>query len=64
MVEDKSRNAVVEAAELGQELMAVCGMALDDRELGIVERTWLLQDRVRNREFADVVEEAADREGA
>ena len=64
VVEDEARNGVVEAAELGQQLVAVRRVAFDDRELAIVERTRLLQDRVRNRKLADVVEQAADREGS
>ena len=45
--------------------LAVIGVSVtfDDRKLGIVERARLLQDRVRDRELADVVEQAADREG-
>ncbi len=36
----------------------------DERELVVVERPGLLQDRVRDRELADVVQQAADRECA
>ena len=39
-------------------------MLLDDRELVVVERPGLLQDRVRDRELADVVQQTADREAA
>ena len=39
-------------------------MLLDDLELVVVERAGLLQDRVRDRELADVVQQAADRQVA
>ncbi len=59
-VEDRGR----EAAELAQQLEAPLRVPLDDRELFVFERRRLLEDAVRHRELAHVVEQAADRERA
>ena len=47
---------------LVEQLRAPFGVTLDQLVLGIVERPRLLEDRVGNRELADVMDEAADRE--
>ena len=64
MVEHEPADRLVEAAELVQELAAALGVLLDDVVLVVVERARLLQDRLRDRELADVVQEPADREAA
>ena len=64
MVEHEPADAVVEAAELVQELRRARGCCLTTLELVVVERAGLLQDRARDRELADVVQEAADRQAA
>jgi len=53
-----------EAAEAADQLLSVLGVAADDRVLARVERAGLVEDRVRDRELADVVEKAGDRDGA
>ncbi len=55
---------VAEAAELVEQPVAALGVLLDDRVLGVVQRPGLLEDRVRNGELPDVVDEAADRQRA
>src|SRR5579872_3566524 len=64
MVEDEPLDRVVEAAELVQQLAAALRVQLDDLVLVVVERPRFLENRVRERELADVVQEAADREAA
>ena len=61
VVEHEARDALVEAAELLEQLAAALGMRLDDGELVVVERPGLLQDRVGDGELADVVQKTADR---
>src|SRR5207302_2915556 len=57
-------DALVEAAELAQELTAPFRVELDEGVFVVLERRRLLQDRVGQGELADVVEQAADREAA
>ena len=64
VVEDEAAHLLVEAAQLDQELLSLLRMLLDDLVLVVVERARLLQDGVRNRELAHVVQEAADRQVA
>jgi len=63
VVEYEPPHRVREAAELAEQPAAPLGVAADDGELLLVETGWLLEDRVGDGELADVVEEAADREG-
>ena len=49
-------------AELDEHLLAPLGMALDDPELLVGQRTRLLEDRVGHRELADVVDECTRRQ--
>lgn len=51
-----------ESTEFGQELAAVAGMAPDLGELGVGQRPGLVQDRVGDRQLADVVQQTAERE--
>src|SRR6185369_6928736 len=64
VVEHEASDALVEAAELLEQLAPALGMCLDDRKLVVVERARLLQDRVRNRKLPDVVKQPAHREAA
>jgi len=50
------------AFHAADELVAPVGVPLDHGELVVLERPGLLQDRVRHRELADVVQQPADRE--
>jgi hypothetical protein len=43
VVEHQAADAVREAAELSEELVAPLRVLLDDRKLGLAERPWLLQ---------------------
>jgi hypothetical protein len=64
VVEHQASDEVGEAAELAEQPVAPLGMALDDLELGLVERAGLLEDLVGDRELADVVEQPAGRQRA
>jgi hypothetical protein len=57
VVEDEPADGLGEPAELAEELVAPLGVTIDDRELLVVEGAWLLQDLVRDRELADVVQQ-------
>jgi hypothetical protein len=61
-VEHEPLHAVVEAAELPQQIPSGFGMPLDRLKLVLLERRGLPEDRSRNRKLADVVQEPADRE--
>ena len=52
------------AAEFVEKFRALLGVTLDHVVLVLIERPRLVQDRVRNRELADVVDQPADRERA
>ena len=64
MIEHETLDGLVEPAELGQKLTAPLWMQLDLRELVVVQRPGLLQDRVRHRQLAHVVEQSADGKAA
>src|SRR6266511_3110501 len=64
VVADELVNRCGKAAQLAQQLHATLGMPLDRGELFLVQGGRLLQDPLGNRELADVVEQAADCEGA
>ena len=64
MVVDELVNGGGEASQLAKQLEAPLGMPLHDGKLVFVQPARLLQDPRRDRELADVVEEAADREHA
>ena len=64
MAADEPVHRVGEASELAQQRDSRVHMAHHDVKLGIGERAGLLEDRVRHRELADVVEQTADREVA
>src|SRR5581483_48500 len=64
VVEHEPAHALAEAAELAEQLPAPLGVPPDDAELGVGQGCRLLQDLVRDRELADVVEEPADRQVA
>ena len=53
-----------ETAELGQQLAPGARVAADDVELLVGQRAGLVEDRVRDRELAHVVQQAAEREQA
>ena len=62
VVADEPAHRLGEAAELVEQPRAPFGVPLDHGVLVVVERARLLQDRVGDRELADVVHQAADRE--
>ena len=64
MAADEPVHRVGEASELAQQRDSRVHVPHHDVELGIGERPGLLQDRVRHRELADVVQETPDREVA
>src|SRR5439155_4003372 len=61
---DQALHALVEAAELAQQLIPAFRMELDQRVLVFLERGGLPEDRVGNGKLADVVEQAADRQAS
>ena len=62
MVAYEPADAFAESAELGEKAVTAFRVLLDGRVLVVIERPRLLQDRIRDRELADVVDEPADRE--
>src|SRR5690242_17280342 len=62
MVANEPLCGLGEPTELLQQTGAGSRMAADDSDLDVVERLRLLENAVRHRQLADVVDEAADGE--
>ena len=62
MVNDHVEHLGVKRGNRTQRVEAVLRMLAHDRQLVVVEPTWLFQDRQRNARLADIMKHSGDRE--